>query len=86
MAGSVLHSVCASESVSDTFHKAQANSEKENEIYCSSRGEGQFISEGVFPRDQSSQWKEEEDDVEKRFIPHITSEGTLSLSSTTYHL
>ena len=56
--------------------------DEEKEICGSSRGEGQFISdlwEGVFPRDQSTQWKEKEEDVEKEFILHITSEARLSL-------
>ena len=54
MAGSVLRPV----SVYLThFPKAPASLEEdeEKEIYCSSRGEGQFISDlcgGVFPRDQ----------------------------------
>ena len=55
MAGSVLLPVCLC--VSDAFPNAPASLEEdeEKEIYCSSRGEGQFISDlcrGVFPRDQ----------------------------------
>ena len=77
-------------SVSHTFPNVPANSEedKEKEIYCSSRWEGQFISdlwEGVFPRDQVTTVEEKEEDVEKEFILHITSEATLSLSSTAYN-
>ena len=46
-----------SECVSDAFPNAPASPEEdeEKEIYCSSRGEGQFISDqcgGVFPRYQ----------------------------------
>ena len=87
MAGSVLRPV----SVSLThFPNAPANLEEdeEKEIYCSSRGEGQFISdlwEGVFPRDQVTTVEEKEEDVEKEFILHITSEARLSLSSTAYN-
>ena len=89
MAGSVLHPVSewVSECVSHTFFNAPASQEEdeEKEIYCSSRGEGQFISdlwEGVFPRDQVTTVEEKEEDVEKEFILHITSEARLSLSST----
>ena len=60
----------------------------EKEIYYSSRGEEQFISdlsEGVFPRDQVTTVEEKEEDVEKDFILHITSEAGLSLSSTAYN-
>ena len=79
--------VCVSDS--DTFPNAPANLEEdeEKEIYCSSRGEGQFISdlwEGVFPRDQVTT-VEKEEDVEKELILHITSEARLSRSSTAYN-
>jgi len=72
------------------FPKAPASLEEdeEKEIYCSSRGEGQFISdlwEGVFPRDQVTTVEEKEEDVEKEFILHITSEARPSLSSTAYN-
>ena len=84
--------VCTSpcECVSDTFLNPPSSPEEdeEKEIYCSSRGEGQFISdlwEGVFPRDQVTTVEEKEEDVEKEFILHITSEARLSLSSTTYN-
>ena len=59
MAGSVLHPVCESVClcVSHTFFNTPASLEEdeEKEIYCSSRGEGQFISDlcgGVFPGDK----------------------------------
>ena len=76
--------------VSDTFPNAPTSPEEaeEREICGSSRGEGKFISnlwEGEFPRDQSTLWKEKEEDVEKEFILHITSEARLSLSSTAYN-
>ena len=89
MAGSVLRPV--SQSVSDSFPNALANSEEDEEkgISGSSRGEGQFISdlwEGVFPRNQVTTVEEkEEEDVKKEFILHITSEARLSLSSTAYN-
>ena len=56
---SINHCRPTSPCVSDTFPNAPANSEEdeEKEIYFSSKGEGQFIaelSEGVFPRDQST--------------------------------
>ena len=60
----------------------------EKEIFCSSRGEGQFISDlggRVFPRDQVTTMEEKEEDVEKQLFLHITSEARLSLSSTTYN-
>ena len=96
IAGSVLCPFCVSvsqsvsQSVSDTFFNAPASLEEdaEKEIYYSSRGEEQFISdlsEGVFPRDQVTTVEEKEEDVEKEFILHITSEARLSLSSTTYN-
>ena len=64
--------------MSHTFPNAPARPEEdeEKEIYCSSRGEGQFISDlcgGVFLRDQSTQWKEKEEDVEKEI--HCSSRG-----------
>ena len=62
--------------------------DEEKEICGSSRGERQFISdlwEGVFPRDQVTTVEEKEEDVEKEFILHITSEARLSLSSTAYN-
>ena len=75
--------------VCHTFFNAPTSPEEdeEKEIYCSSRGEGQFISdlwEGEFPRDQVTT-VEEKEDVEKEFILHITSEARLSLSSTAYN-
>ena len=62
--------------------------DEEEDICGSSSGEGQFISdlwEGVFPRDQVTTVEEKEEDVEKEFILHITSEARLSLSSTAYN-
>ena len=55
MAGLVLRPV--SESICHTFPNVPASPEEdeEKEIYCSSRGEGQFILDlygGVFPMDQ----------------------------------
>ena len=93
MAGSVLHPVCECVSVCVCLTHfpnppASPEEDEEKEIYCSSRGEGQFISdlwEGVFPRDQVTTVEEKEEDVEKEFILHITSEARLSLSSTAYN-
>ena len=67
---------------------ASLEEDEEKEIYCSSRGEGQFISdlwEGVFPRDQLTTVEENKEDVEKGYILHISNEARLSLSSTTYN-
>ena len=50
----------------------------EKEIYCSSRGEGQFISDlcgGVFPRDQVTTVEEKEEDVEKEIYCSSRGEG-----------
>ena len=67
---------------------ASLEEDEEKEICDSSRGKGQFISVlwvGVFPRDQVAIVEEKEEDVEKEFILHITSEARLSLSSTAYN-
>ena len=66
--------------MSHTFPNAPSSPEEdeEKEIYCSSRGEGQFISDlcgGVFPRDQVTTVEEKEEDVKKEFILYITSEA-----------
>ena len=72
MAGSVFCPICQSVClcVSHTFPNAPASPEEheEKEIYCSSRGEGQFISDlcgAVFPRDQVTTVEEKDEDVEK---------------------
>ena len=56
--------------MSHTFPNAPARPEEDEEkkIYCSSRGEGQFISDlcgGVFPEEQVTTVEEKEEDVEK---------------------
>ena len=57
---------------------ASPEEDEEKEIYCSTRGEGQFISdqwEGVFARDQVTTVEEKEEDVEKEIYCSSRGEG-----------
>ena len=50
---------------------ASPEEDEEKEIYCSGKGEGQFISDlcgGVFPKDQVTTVEEKEEDVEVTYI------------------
>ena len=57
---------------------ASLEDDEEKEIYCSSKGEDQFISdlwEGLFPRDQVTTVEEKEEDVEKEIYCSNRGEG-----------
>ena len=65
--------------MSDAFPNAPASPEEdEKEIYYSSRGEGQIISDlcgGVFPGDQVTTVEEKGEDVEKEIYCSNRGEG-----------